>query len=191
MGLFNWSNRIGLGNVLVERDFQVFLARELHRLSRRPRVFNVACIDLLGLDELEPALAHSVLKHILRHLASELRKREVLAHTTPYQLALCFPDSSPDEAHQSLSTMQLEVQGSMQLYDLNVSMNIALYSFDKATTLPQLNTAVDALLNEARDLGKNIILHEIAVKPTDFGVPFTVQRSQFDKLVSRKGVRVS
>jgi GGDEF domain-containing protein len=182
MWLLNWTKSAGLGNVLTERDFQLFLTKELRRLERKTRVLNVACLELLGLADLEPELAESVVSHVKQLLAAELRKREVLAHTTPQQLALFLPDSSPEVAHQLLSHMQLEVQGAMQLYHLDVSINIALYSFDKPKHLFETTHMVTTLLNEANSLGKNIMLHEVSVTPRAFNVPFTVQPSQFDKV---------
>lgn len=177
-----WAKRSQLGNVLTERDFQMFLTKELRRLERRSRVLNVACLELLDLGDLEPDLAQGVVNHVTQLLGGELRKREVLAHTTQYQLALFLPDSSPEESHQLLSHMQLEVQGAMQLYHLNVSINIALYSFDKPRHLFEITRVVDGLLCEAKALGKNIMLHEVCVTPKAFKVPFTVQPSQFDKV---------
>jgi GGDEF domain-containing protein len=168
-------------NELSERDFQVFLSRELSRLGRHPRVLNVACLEVQGLDKLEPADASAVVKHILELLKAELRRHEVLAHTLPNQIALCFLDASPDEAHYTLSYMHLEVQAAMQLYHLNVSMNAALFSFDKPMSLLEVSRAVDALLLEANAAGTNVLLQEVAVAPKTFTVPFTVRPSRFDK----------
>jgi GGDEF domain-containing protein len=185
MWFLNWAKQ-SAGNVLSERDFQIFLNRELHRLARRPRVLNVACLELQGLDELEPPLASSVVSHVTHLLGLELRKRDVLAHTTFARLALFLPDSNPDEAHHLLSRMQLEVQGAMQLYHLDVSINAGLYSFDEYSSLAEVATKVDALLTEARDLGLNIMLQEVAVKPKTFSAPFAVQPSQFDMGLSQR-----
>jgi GGDEF domain-containing protein len=176
-----WSRTARLGNVLTERDFQLFLTKELRRLGHRSRVLNVACLELLDVDVLERDLTEGVLNHVTQLLAGGLRKRDVLAHTTENQLALFLPDSSPEDAYQLLSHMQLEVQGAMQLYHLNVSINISLYSFDQPRNLFETTHVVDMLLNEAKALGKNIMLHEVAVRPKAFNVPFTVRPSQFDK----------
>ena len=180
MWFLNWAKPSLSGNVLSERDFQVLLNKELIRLERRPHVLNVACLELLGLDELEPPLASSVVSHVTQLVGGELRKRDVLAHTTFQRLALFLPDSSPDEAHYLLTQMQLEVQGSMQLYHLDVSINAGMYSFDQYSSLGEVARKVDALLKEASDLGFNIMLQEVAVKPKTFNAPFTVQPSQFD-----------
>lgn len=180
MWFLNWAKQSSAGNVLSERDFQVFLSKELIRLARRPRVLNVACLELFGLDELEPPLASSVVSHVTQLLGAELRKRDVLAHTTFQRLALFLPDSSPDEAHHLLSQMQLEVQGAMQLYHLDVSINTGMYSFDQGSSLGEVVRKVDSLLKEASDLGLNIMLQEVAVKPKTFSAPFKVQPSQFD-----------
>jgi GGDEF domain-containing protein len=182
MWFVNWLKQAasGNGNVLSERDFQIFLSRELSRLERRPRVLNVACLELIGLDALGDPLAVSVVAHVTDLLKIELCKRDVLANTTHNQLALFLPDSSPDEANQKLSHMQLEVQGAMQLYHLAVSINAGLFSFDKSLGLAEVSGVVDALLLEASALGENIMLQEVAVAPKVFSVPFTVQPSQFD-----------
>jgi GGDEF domain-containing protein len=180
MWFLDWAKPLSAGNLLSERDFQVVLNKELLRLARHPRVLNVACLELLGLDDLEPPLASSIVSHVTQLLASELRKRDVLAHTTFQRHALFLADSSPEEAHSLLSQMQLEVQGSMQLYHLDVSINAGVYSFDHYSSLGEVARKVDALLKEASDLGLNIMLQEVAVKPKTFSVPFTVQPSQFD-----------
>jgi GGDEF domain-containing protein len=176
----NWAKGFS-GNVLSERDFQVFLSKELARLPHRTRVLNVACFEVQGLAKLEPADGVAVVTHIVDLLKAELRKHEVLAHTQPSQIVLCFPDASPDEAHQILSHMQLEVQAAMQLYHLSVSMNAALFSFDKPFSLLEVTTLVDGLLAEANAAGQNVMLQEVAVAPKKFKAPFAVQPSQFDK----------
>jgi hypothetical protein len=180
MWLLNWA-KSSSANVLSEREFQLFLSRELSRLPKRVRVLNVACFEVQGLTKLEPADAAAVMTHIIELLRGELRKHQVLAHTQPNQLALCFPDASPDEAHQTLSHMQLEVQAAMQLYHLNVSMNAALFSFDKPLSLLEVTSIVGGLLTEANAAGQNVMLQEVAVAPKKFKTPFAVQPSQFDK----------
>jgi GGDEF domain-containing protein len=182
MWLWKWAKPARLSNVLTERDFQLFLTKELRRLERRACVLNVACLELLGLADLEPDLADSVVRHVTQLLGAELRKREVLAHTTKYKIALFLPDSSPEGAQHILTHMQLEVQGAMQLYHLDVAINIGLYSFDKPASLFEVTHIVDGLLGEANTLGNNIMLHEVSVAPKAFAVPFTVRASQFDKL---------
>jgi GGDEF domain-containing protein len=183
MWLLNWA-KPSSGNVFTEREFQVFLTKELLRLAHRQRVFNVACFEVQGLDKLESADATAVMSHIVELLKAELRKHEVLAHTQPNQIALFVPDASPDEAHQILSHMQLEVQAAMQLYHLSVSMNAALFSFDKPLSLLEVTTIVDGLLLEANAAGTNVMLQEVAVTPKQFSAPFTVRPSKFDKLSS-------
>jgi GGDEF domain-containing protein len=180
MWFLKWAKPLS-GNVLTERDFHVFLSKELLRLSRRPRVLNVACLELQGLEKLQPEDTVSVMNHIIELLKAELRKREVLAHTLPNQIVLFFPDSSPDEAHQILNTMSLEVQGAMRLYHLEVSFNAALFSFDKPLSLTEVAKMVDGLLLEANEAGTHVMLQEVAVSPKKFGAPFTVQPSKFDK----------
>lgn len=169
-------------NELSEREFQLFLSKELSRLGRTPRVLNVACLEVQGLEKLEIADATAVVKHILELLKAELRRHQVLAHTLPNQIALCFLDASPDEAHHTLSSMHLEVQAAMQLYHLEVSMNAALFSFDKSLSLLEVAKSVDALLLEANAAGTNVLLQEVAVAPKKFSAPFTVRPSKFDKL---------
>jgi GGDEF domain-containing protein len=180
MWFLNWTKQAS-GNVLTEKDFQSFLTRELLRVSRRPGVLNVACFEVKGLDKLGLEDAASVMSHIVALLKTELRKREVLAHTLPNQIALFLPDASPDEAHQILNHMLLEVQAAMRLYHLEVFTNAALLSFDKPLSLAELIGTVDALLLEANTLGNHVMLQEVAVSPKVFSAPFTVQPSKFDK----------
>jgi hypothetical protein len=180
MWFLNFAKQFS-GNELSEREFQVFLSRELSRLSHRPRVLNVACLEVQGLDDLEPPDAGAVVKHILELLKAELRRHEVLAHTLPNQIALCFLDLGPDEAHQTLASMHLEVQAAMQLYHLDISMNAALFSFDQVMSLVEVTKVVDALLLEANAAGTNVLLQEVAVVPKTFSAPFTVRPSRFDK----------
>ncbi len=181
MWFLKWA-KPSSGNVLSEAEFRMFLSKELSRLEKQPRVLNVACLELCGLDLLEPPLAASVITHVSELLKAEIRKREVLAHTNPNQFALFLPDSSPDAAHSTLSQMQLEVQGAMQLYHLNVAMNASLFSFDKPLGLAEVVGVVDALLLEANASGENVILQEVSVAAKRFSVPFTVRESRFDKL---------
>jgi hypothetical protein len=180
MWFLNFAKQFS-GNELSEREFQVFLSRELSRLSHRPRVLNVACLEVQGLVKLKPADATAVVKHILELLKAELRRHEVLAHTLPNQIALCFLDASPDEAHHTLASMHLEVQATMQLYHLDVSMNAALFSFDQVMSLVKVSEVVDALLVEANAAGTNVLLQEVAVVPKTFSEPFTIRPSRFDK----------
>jgi GGDEF domain-containing protein len=181
MWVWNWAKQSFSSNLLSEREFQVLLAKVLSRLERRPRVLNVACLELLGLDALEPLTSTAVVTHVINVLKMELRKCDVLAHTTPNQLALFLPDSSPDEANQILSRMQLEVQGAMQLYHLDVAINTGLFSFEKPLSLAEVTRVVAALLLEASTLGTNVTLQEVAVAAKRFSAPFTVRPSQFDK----------
>ncbi len=183
MWFLKWAKGLS-GNVLSERDFQVFLSKELLRLSRRPRVLNVACFEVQGLAELQSEDASAVMNHIIGVLKTELRKREVLAHTLPNQIALFLPDVGADEAHQILNLMLLEVQGAMRLYHLEVAVSAALYSFDKPLSLAEVAAAIDGLLLETNALGSHVMLQEVAVTPKQFSAPFTVQPSEFDKYSS-------
>jgi GGDEF domain-containing protein len=180
MWFLKWAK--SSSGVLPEAEFRAFLSKELERLEEQPRVLNVACFELRGLEKLEPPLAASVITHVRELLKAELRKREVLAHTNPNQFALFLPDSSPDEAQSKLSQMQLEVQGAMQLYHLSVAMNASLFSFDKPLGLVEVVGVVDALLLEANAAGENVMLQEVSVAPKSFSAPFTVRPSRFDKL---------
>jgi diguanylate cyclase (GGDEF)-like protein len=151
-----------LTGAMNSRFFFEFLQMEIDRFRRYERPFSLAYIDLDNFKAVNDRFGHmagdQVLRTVVGHTKSRLRKTDVVARLGGDEFALLLPETDQESAKVAISKIQGSLLQEMQKNRWPITLSIGVLTCTAAPpTRDELVRMADDLMYTAKREGKNAI----------------------------------
>lgn len=155
-----------LTGVANARAFYDLVSAELARARRDEQCMTVSYIDLDNFKAVNDQFGHpagdAVLRAIARGMSENLRRTDCVARLGGDEFALLLPNADEQAAQTVLRKIQAVLLDAMRAQGWPVSVSIGAVTFrDFYSTVDDMMRAVDALMYEAKQRGKDRIAHAV------------------------------
>ncbi|HWS56862.1 MAG TPA: GGDEF domain-containing protein [Pyrinomonadaceae bacterium] len=146
------------------RFFAELAEAEINRARRHGHPFTVAYMDVDNFKLVNDRLGHSAGDRLLRSVADTLRRQvraiDVVARLGGDEFALLLPETDADAARTAVARVRRSLLASARRGGWPVTFSIGVVTFDEPpASVDELLRAADALMYEAKRLGKNSVRH--------------------------------
>jgi diguanylate cyclase (GGDEF)-like protein len=149
-----------LTNAINSRHFFELLKSEIDRSHRYHHAFTLAYFDLDNFKTVNDRFGHpagdQVLRAVVRHLQTHLRKMDTIARLGGDEFALLFPETGEESACAALAKLQNGLMEEMRRNHWPITVSIGAVTCHAADSTPdELLTIADHLMYSVKQAGKN------------------------------------
>jgi diguanylate cyclase (GGDEF)-like protein len=142
------------------------LQTEIDRFQRYKHPFSVACIDLDNFksvnDQQGQAVGDNVLKTVVNHIKSEVRKTDTFARLDGDEFALLFPETGQLAVKMALSKIEKGLNKEMNKFNWPVTFSMGTITFiESPETANEVIKMADDLMYTVKNNGKNAIVYAV------------------------------
>lgn len=142
------------------------LQTEIDRFQRYKHPFSVACIDLDNFksvnDQQGQAEGDNVLKTVVNHIKSEVRKTDTFARLDGDEFALLFPETGQLAVKMALSKIEKGLNKEMNKFNWPVTFSMGTITFiESPETANEVIKMADDLMYTVKNNGKNAIVYAV------------------------------
>jgi diguanylate cyclase (GGDEF)-like protein len=139
---------------------------EINRFQRYKHIFTVAYVDLDNFKIVNDQFGHStgdlVLRTVVNHTKTELRKTDIVARLGGDEFAILLPETEQKKAQVTISKIQQGLLSEMRKCNWPVSFSIGVITFIATpNTTNELIKMVDDLMYTVKHNGKNAIRYSV------------------------------
>lgn len=157
-----------LGLTADRRGFSEAATREVERARRSPAPLTVVYIDCDNFKAVNDSAGHSVGNALLRTVGKVLRENsrgaDVPARLGGDEFALLLVGAGLKEGEECLARLQSELRAAMSAREWPVTFSIGAVCvpiISESTSVDELLRQADRLMYQAKELGKNRIVHQL------------------------------
>lgn len=162
-----------LTEIANRRGFSEAATREVERARRSPAPLTVVYIDCDNFKAVNDSAGHSVGNALLRTVGKVLRENsrgaDVPARLGGDEFALLLVGAGLKEGEECLARLQSELRAAMRARNWPVTFSIGAVCvpiISESTSVEELLRQADRLMYQAKDLGKNRIVHQLHEQQT-------------------------
>lgn len=150
------------------RAFRERLEMELNRAVRYPEDFTLVLFDLDDFKQVNDSMGHDAGDELLERVGTVLRNSirgvDVAARLGGDEFAVLFPQMGPEAAETLLPKLRGALLAAMRERNWPVTFSIGAISFVRpSSTLAGVLKAVDELMYQVKEHGKNDLWHRVWV----------------------------
>ncbi|MDH5487040.1 MAG: GGDEF domain-containing protein [Gammaproteobacteria bacterium] len=148
------------------RFFYELVKMEIVRSQRNHRPFTLAYIDLDNFKTINDSLGHNVgdkvLRAIVQHAVSRLRKTDVVSRLGGDEFAFLLPETDQAAAQVFISKIQLSLLEELRRNNWPITLSIGVLTcVDTPVSPDELIKQADGLMYSVKNNGKNSICYSV------------------------------
>lgn len=134
-------------------EFEQYLKDTLRQQEKRARWINVACLDVLLPEAMDPSSLN--VERILKDHARTVMTRHKSGRYVMLSAMI------PEDAERHLDYVHMTLRNTSKVFPDSIGFNVSLMSFNCFIPILEFDQKMDDLLAEVSILGQNVLLHEI------------------------------